>query len=146
MNDNKRRIIVERRRHYGELIRLRNFALLSQTNLDNFYNSSSTSTTTSTMPITYSNRALEFTPHFTHTEYYTRSDYDNHHGLINKKLFKNSYVTKSCNKGFCVICQDDFDTDNVIRTLSCLHSFHINCVDEWFIDKNICPLCKFELT
>ena len=42
----------------------------------------------------------------------------------------------------CVICKELFKENEFIRILNCSHVFHINCIDEWFKDNKICPICK----
>jgi Ring finger domain len=65
-------------------------------------------------------------------------------GLISKKLLRHSLITTDF-ISFCVICQETCDLSSIIRVLSCKHSFHINCIDEWFTENKTCPVCKFEL-
>jgi plasmid rolling circle replication initiator protein Rep len=64
-------------------------------------------------------------------------------GLIKKKLVTNTKVTISVNENsFCVICQEKPDFGDVLRLLQCNHTFHIECIDTWFCDNKICPVCK----
>lgn len=71
-------------------------------------------------------------------------------GLVSKKLLRNSLITSDC-ISFCVICQETCKETcqktckDVVRVLSCKHTFHINCIDEWFTENKTCPVCKFEL-
>lgn len=67
-------------------------------------------------------------------------------GLLNKNLLKNSTVINNKDKNeFCVICQEDIQIEEIIRKIKCSHSFHINCIDNWFTENKKCPMCKFEL-
>ena len=67
-------------------------------------------------------------------------------GLMNKKLLDKSKVAINFEtKEFCVICQDDIELNDIIRTVKCKHLFHINCIDKWFIENKKCPVCKYEL-
>ena len=67
-------------------------------------------------------------------------------GLINKNLLLNSNVSINKNKElFCVICQDNILENQIIRTLKCLHSFDLECIDNWLINNKKCPTCKFEI-
>ncbi len=40
----------------------------------------------------------------------------------------------------CAICQDESQMKDV--TLTCGHSFHRGCIDEWFIRSKQCPECR----
>ena len=42
----------------------------------------------------------------------------------------------------CVICKNNFECEDLIRTLPCKHQFHINCIDRWLQNNNKCPICK----
>ena len=67
-------------------------------------------------------------------------------GLINKNLVLNSKVSINENKyDFCVICQDTMLEKQIRRTLNCLHSFDLECIDKWLIDNKKCPICKYEI-
>ena len=45
----------------------------------------------------------------------------------------------------CVICCETFSTTDVCRVLECAHTYHVKCVDLWFIKHTFCPLCKHDL-
>jgi len=43
-------------------------------------------------------------------------------------------------KVLCPICHEE---DTVVRqTLSCNHTFHHHCIQQWFRVNNTCPLCR----
>lgn len=42
----------------------------------------------------------------------------------------------------CSICLEEFVTDDGVRTLPCLHIFHLRCVDTWLSTNASCPVCK----
>ena len=43
----------------------------------------------------------------------------------------------------CVMCQEDFNEADEIRTLRCLHIFHAKCIDNWLTKiQGCCPICK----
>lgn len=46
----------------------------------------------------------------------------------------------------CVICLSDFSAGEAIRTLSCKHVFHKECIDNWLGSHTTCPLCNIQLT
>ena len=65
-------------------------------------------------------------------------------GLLSKSLLDKSTVESSKDLSFCTICQQDIYLD-IIRHLKCNHSYHINCIDRWFIENKKCPQCRYEL-
>lgn len=42
----------------------------------------------------------------------------------------------------CAVCLDEFQNNQLVRTLQCDHEFHCECVDRWLLAKRTCPLCK----
>ena len=42
----------------------------------------------------------------------------------------------------CVICLEDFVDGEELRVLPCNHAFHVACIDEWLLERPLCPLCK----
>ena len=46
----------------------------------------------------------------------------------------------------CSICWDQVRSTNSANTkrLSCGHSFHLNCILQWFVKSNECPVCRQE--
>ncbi|XP_032084745.1 RING finger protein 215 [Thamnophis elegans] len=42
----------------------------------------------------------------------------------------------------CAICLDQFQRNQCLRVLPCLHEFHRDCVDPWLLLQQTCPLCK----
>jgi len=42
----------------------------------------------------------------------------------------------------CMICLCDYETDEVLRTLPCFHSYHKDCIDKWLQENKKCPVCK----
>ncbi|KAL1216841.1 putative E3 ubiquitin-protein ligase HIP1 [Cardamine amara subsp. amara] len=42
----------------------------------------------------------------------------------------------------CIICQDEYEATDEVGKLRCGHRFHINCVKQWLVRKNSCPVCK----
>lgn len=35
----------------------------------------------------------------------------------------------------------DFDVNDQIRYLPCMHSYHVDCIDDWLIRSFTCPSC-----
>lgn len=46
----------------------------------------------------------------------------------------------------CCVCLEDVCSQQRVRTLPCLHTFHAECVEEWLQKKKVCPLCQFPIT
>lgn len=48
---------------------------------------------------------------------------------------------KSKNSRECVICMVEFSKGDSIRFLPCLHTYHMQCIDDWLMRSFICPSC-----
>ncbi|ESQ48472.1 hypothetical protein EUTSA_v10020603mg [Eutrema salsugineum] len=46
--------------------------------------------------------------------------------------------------GSCTICQETYKNQDKIATLDCKHEYHTECLKEWLVIKNVCPICKSE--
>ena len=44
----------------------------------------------------------------------------------------------------CSICLENLLVGAHVRTLPCLHQFHMGCIDTWLLDKALCPVCKMD--
>tara|TARA_B100000524_G_C23476007_1_gene307902 strand:- start:210 stop:638 length:429 start_codon:yes stop_codon:yes gene_type:complete len=43
----------------------------------------------------------------------------------------------------CTICQEDLNNELfAVKIEKCGHYFHKNCIDNWLIRSNTCPLCR----
>lgn len=65
-------------------------------------------------------------------------------GLVSKNLLEKSKVENSNDVSFCAVCQQDIFLD-IIRKLDCGHSYHIKCIDTWFVENKKCPQCRYEI-
>ena len=45
----------------------------------------------------------------------------------------------------CSICLENFKDRDSLRTLPCLHQFHVRCVDQWLQKSLLCPVCKYKI-
>ncbi|XP_047308045.1 RING-H2 finger protein ATL16-like [Impatiens glandulifera] len=47
----------------------------------------------------------------------------------------------------CSICLSVFEEEDELKRLPrCMHCFHSNCIDKWFLNSHInCPLCRAEV-
>ncbi|XP_042966038.1 E3 ubiquitin-protein ligase MBR2-like isoform X1 [Carya illinoinensis] len=42
----------------------------------------------------------------------------------------------------CCICQEEYNEGDDLGTLECGHNFHTDCIKQWLMTKNLCPVCK----
>lgn len=45
----------------------------------------------------------------------------------------------------CTICLCDFEDNEDVRRLPCMHLFHIVCVDQWLHNNKRCPICRVDI-
>lgn len=49
--------------------------------------------------------------------------------------------TSGLNCRECVICMVEFETDEPVRYLPCMHIYHVHCIDGWLLRSLTCPSC-----
>lgn len=65
---------------------------------------------------------------------------------IDKKLNKdNDLKGKIWGDKQCIICLKDIKNNDNMRILSCRHTYHKECIDNWFKRKECCPVCNINL-
>ncbi|XVE94933.1 hypothetical protein REPUB_Repub02eG0052600 [Reevesia pubescens] len=42
----------------------------------------------------------------------------------------------------CCVCQEEYNDGEDLGTLECGHDFHADCIKQWLMHKNMCPICK----
>ncbi|KAG8390925.1 hypothetical protein BUALT_Bualt01G0134300 [Buddleja alternifolia] len=42
----------------------------------------------------------------------------------------------------CSICREEYNDGEDVGTLECGHDFHKECIKQWLLQKNLCPICK----
>lgn len=42
----------------------------------------------------------------------------------------------------CPICMCEMGENEYIYNLTCHHVFHIDCLEQWYMRRNTCPVCK----
>ncbi|XP_028788826.1 probable E3 ubiquitin-protein ligase RHG1A [Neltuma alba] len=47
-----------------------------------------------------------------------------------------------CEAEPCCVCQEEFDNGDDVGKLDCGHDYHTNCIKQWLMQKNLCPICK----
>ena len=46
----------------------------------------------------------------------------------------------------CLVCLTEYEDNEEIRTMPCLHFFHRRCIDKWLLEcGSKCPICKFDV-
>ena len=58
--------------------------------------------------------------------------------------FRESLNSKGSNEK-CIICFEDFKSEQNVYTLSCHHLFHVDCLDKEIEYRQKCPLCRKKL-
>lgn len=57
--------------------------------------------------------------------------------------YKSKPRTSSSNGNDCCrICLCEYKEGEKIRTLTCLHSYHKDCIDKWLKSQAVCPVCR----
>lgn len=42
----------------------------------------------------------------------------------------------------CSICREEYNNGEDLGALECGHDFHTDCIKQWLMQKNLCPICK----
>ncbi|XP_005103544.1 nascent polypeptide-associated complex subunit alpha, muscle-specific form isoform X2 [Aplysia californica] len=45
----------------------------------------------------------------------------------------------------CTICLCEFEANEDVRRLPCMHLFHSDCVDQWLSTNKKCPICRVDI-
>ncbi|KAK4724336.1 hypothetical protein R3W88_027115 [Solanum pinnatisectum] len=63
---------------------------------------------------------------------------------VNMKQRKHGSVRgqSSSNLEPCCICREEYTAGDIMGMLNCGHEFHTNCIKQWLVLKNTCPICK----
>ncbi|GLT49584.1 hypothetical protein SLA2020_231320 [Shorea laevis] len=74
--------------------------------------------------------------------------------IITSKLKTRKYVLSATNihlkesaapgqeSDVCCICQEEYKNQENIGILSCRHEYHADCLKNWLLLKNECPICR----
>lgn len=47
-----------------------------------------------------------------------------------------------CDAEPCCVCQEEYKNGDDIGSLDCGHDYHTDCIKQWLMHKNLCPICK----
>ena len=65
---------------------------------------------------------------------------------INARTLSYKYEKRTCSMDEkCTICLCEFDHNDDVRRLPCMHLFHIECVDRWLTQSKRCPICRIDI-
>lgn len=75
---------------------------------------------------------------------------DNREQLIqnNENIIENSKKIidiNETNEKECIICFDDYKSDDKIAELECNHIYHDSCITRWLQKDLSCPICRSQL-
>lgn len=42
----------------------------------------------------------------------------------------------------CTICTEKYSLNEDVLLLSCNHAYHKDCIEKWFQEQNMCPICR----
>ena len=70
----------------------------------------------------------------------TPEEIENYSILCKYDIEKNVNLNEDYKK--CSICQCDFELNEEVRIINCMHRYHKECADAWLKKKSWCPLCR----
>ncbi|XP_027345785.1 E3 ubiquitin-protein ligase MBR2 isoform X2 [Abrus precatorius] len=62
--------------------------------------------------------------------------------LMKQRLFMSVMTESSTDLEPCCICQEEYADGENVGSLDCGHEFHSECIKQWLLQKNLCPICK----
>jgi len=60
-----------------------------------------------------------------------------------KSVYKATDSKKDKAPPSCSVCLETLVDGEELRTIPCMHSFHVHCIDTWLRTKPNCPVCMF---
>jgi hypothetical protein len=48
----------------------------------------------------------------------------------------------ACTPQRCMVCLEEPQAGEVLRSLPCHHKYHKHCIDKWLVIKATCPICQ----
>jgi hypothetical protein len=65
--------------------------------------------------------------------------------IVNSKHIQHYHnETDSCDS--CSVCFEPYNDNNFVCQLACGHTFHIECISQWFQRSFTCPLCRMSIS
>ncbi|XP_057794456.1 probable E3 ubiquitin-protein ligase RHG1A isoform X2 [Salvia miltiorrhiza] len=65
---------------------------------------------------------------------------------VTSRLKRRKYVASKADNPAetepCSICREEYNNGEDLGALECGHDFHADCIKQWLMHKNLCPICK----
>lgn len=61
---------------------------------------------------------------------------------LQTRTYASSASSVDTEADFCTICLSNYENQQKIGKLDCGHEYHVDCVKQWLVNKNTCPICK----
>ncbi|XP_073146237.1 E3 ubiquitin-protein ligase MBR2-like isoform X2 [Henckelia pumila] len=61
---------------------------------------------------------------------------------LKRKNYETSEAQNPVETEPCSICREEYSGGDNLGTLDCGHDFHKDCIKQWLLLKNLCPICK----
>lgn len=68
--------------------------------------------------------------------------------IIDANTLAYTYIqlkTKENEKEKCTICLCEYESNEHVRRLPCMHLFHLQCIDQWLPSNKKCPICRVDI-
>ncbi|XP_028781156.1 E3 ubiquitin-protein ligase MBR2 [Neltuma alba] len=62
--------------------------------------------------------------------------------LMKHRIYTSVMTESSTDMEPCCICQEQYADGEDVASLDCGHEFHTDCIKQWLMQKNLCPICK----
>ncbi|KAH0709616.1 hypothetical protein KY284_011043 [Solanum tuberosum] len=60
---------------------------------------------------------------------------------MNRVMYQSTEISTS-DEDTCSICLDGFSDGQIIGSTDCHHTFHFDCINQWLMQVNSCPICR----
>ncbi|KAF8377566.1 hypothetical protein HHK36_030948 [Tetracentron sinense] len=61
---------------------------------------------------------------------------------LKQRKYSSITIGSPCEVEPCCICQEEYVDGDHLGKIDCGHDFHTNCIKQWVVHKNLCPICK----
>lgn len=64
--------------------------------------------------------------------------------LLKRRDYQHAISNTISNAEICCICREEYVHGEDVGELNCSHEFHTECIKQWLVTKNTCPICKMK--